>query len=96
MSACLKALYTRDLSHLCVALPRRASLVPFVDIICLNEVYKFLLRNFSTGCIFYVLIIIIKKIRFFSPKYVRYEISVVLQNRFLKVVRSRISDLRQK
>ena len=28
--------------------------------------------------------LILKKIRFFSPKYVRYEISVVLQNRFLK------------
>ena len=53
-------------------------------IVCLNEVYKFPSRHFGTGCIFYVLIFNIKKIRFFSPKYVRYEIRVVLQNRFLK------------
>ena len=53
-------------------------------IVCLNKVYKFSLRHFGTGCIFYVLIFNIEKIRFFSPKYVRYEISVVLKNRFLK------------
>ena len=40
-------------------------------IVCLNEVYKFSLRHFGTGCIFYVLIFNIKKIRFFSPKYDR-------------------------
>ena len=37
-------------------------------IICLNEVYKFSSRYFSTGCIFYVLIIrnTIEKISFFN------------------------------
>ena len=54
-------------------------------IICLNEVYKFSSRHFSTRCIFYVFILNIEKIAFFSSKYVRYEIGVVLQNRFLKV-----------
>ena len=53
-------------------------------IVGLNKVYKFSSRHFGTGCVFYVLIFNIKKIRFFSPKYVRYEISDVLQNRFLK------------
>ena len=51
---------------------------------CLNEVYKFSLRHFSPRCIFYVVILNIEKIPFFSPNYVRYEVSVVLQNRFLK------------
>ena len=33
-------------------------------IVCLNEVFKFSLRHFVTGCIFCVLIFNIKKIRF--------------------------------
>ena len=53
-------------------------------IICLNEVCKFSLRHFLTGRLFYVLILNIGKIPIFPPKYVRNEISVVVQSRFLK------------
>ena len=51
--------------------------------ICLNEIYKFLSRHFSTGCIFYVLILNIEKIPFFSPKYVhreKYHLVIMTKN----------------